>query len=142
MRYRRKVISGGRAIDMQSGWMLWVIRGWDGFVSNHFILFLLLYFFFLGLFSPGFHDTFRLGSALFLSVSFFGVICQATSGVLFISYLEDFFCGDVSYLAIEFSTRRHFLDVFGHGICRLKALRLNRELPSIGLRFLSNPEQG
>ena len=44
VRYRRKVISGGRGIDTQSGWMLWVFRGWDGFVSDPFHLFLLLYF--------------------------------------------------------------------------------------------------
>ena len=44
VRYRRKVISGGRGVGMQSGWMLWVFRGWDGFVSDHFILFFWLPF--------------------------------------------------------------------------------------------------
>ena len=47
--YRRKEISGGRGIDTQSGWMLWAIRGWDGFVSDHFMLIFL--FFFLRFFS-------------------------------------------------------------------------------------------
>jgi hypothetical protein len=46
VRYRRKVISGGRGIDMQNGWMLWVFRGWDGFVSDYFIIFLVDLFFF------------------------------------------------------------------------------------------------
>ena len=45
VRYRRKVISGGKGIDMQSGWMLWVFRGWDGFVSDLFIFIFLLLFF-------------------------------------------------------------------------------------------------
>lgn len=34
VRYRLKVISGGREVNTQSGWMLWVFRGWDGFVSS------------------------------------------------------------------------------------------------------------
>ena len=34
--------------------MLWVFRGWDGFVSDHFICLLLLFFF--GVCSPGIHD--------------------------------------------------------------------------------------
>jgi hypothetical protein len=42
--YRLKVISGGRGINTQSGWMLWVIRGWDGFVSDLSSRFLLLFF--------------------------------------------------------------------------------------------------
>ena len=81
VRYRRKVISGGRGVDMQSGWMLWVFRGWDGFVSGHFISILYSFFF---AFSPGimiFLSSRGLGCGSLVSIftSFdplFGRICR------------------------------------------------------------------
>ena len=69
--YRRKVIFGGRGIDTQSGWMLWVNHGWDGFVSNqsfHLILFLLLFF------GDGSFSSRRSGLQLYCRIHLSGVI--------------------------------------------------------------------
>ena len=87
VRYGRKVISGGRGVDTQSGWMLWAFRGWDGFVSWSFrLVFVTLcswLFFLLVFVTFWFRDIFRLQRYFFFALAR-GLACGSL-GSIFIS---------------------------------------------------------